>query len=272
VRDGAVTKRAIWAAAIVAWGLTAAAALADEPGSRPAACGLPTRLVALHGALPHAAAAVRSRHALTIVAFGSSSTYGTGASGPAATYPSRLEVELAKLLPGIQLSVINRGVPGDIAADMTARLEHDVIAAAPDLVVWQTGTNDALRNVPVDTFARLTAAGIERMHDAGIDVVLMEPQYSRKLASRPHYAEYVESLRTLGHAAGVPVVRRFDIMQAWLASGTFVGGTMLQSDALHMRDASYACLGRAVAEGLVEAIDQTGRGSARLTAHATAAK
>ena len=267
-------KRIIMAAAIAAlgWGLTAPAARADEPGSRPAACGLPNRLIALHGGLPHAAAAVRSRHALTIVAFGSSSTYGTGASGPAATYPSRLGGELAKLLPGIQLNVINRGVPGDTAADMAARLERDVIAAAPDLVIWQTGTNDALRDVPVADFARLTLAGIGRMHDAGIDVVLMEPQYSRKLASRPHYADYVESLRSLAPTVGAPVVRRFDIMQAWLANGAFVRATMLQDDALHMRDASYACLGRTVALGLVEAIDQTGRASARLTAHVTAAK
>ena len=262
------------AAVVVALGLGLAApvSLADETGSR-AGCGtLPNRLVALRAALPHAAAAVRTRHALTIVAFGSSSTYGTGASGPAATYPSRLEVELARLLPGIKLTVINRGVPGDTAADMMARLEPDVIAAAPDLVIWQTGTNDALRDVPVADFARLTLAGIGRMHDAGIDVVLMEPQYSRKLASRPHYADYVESLRTLAPAIGAPVVRRFDIMQAWLANGAFVRDTMLQNDALHMRDASYACLGRTVALGLVEAIDQTGHASARLTAHVTAAK
>jgi acyl-CoA thioesterase-1 len=259
------------AALMAAIGLTGAASATDE-ASGQRACGLPTGLTALDGGLPHAAAALHERHALKIVAFGSSSTYGTGASGPAATYPSRLQVELGQLFPDATLTVINQGVPGEIAADMMVRLERDAIAPAPDLVIWQTGTNDAMRDVPVETFARLTVDGIARLHDAGIDVVLMEPQYSPKLVRQPHYADFVETLRTIGHVTGTPVVRRFDMMEAWVASGRFVNATMLQSDALHMRDASYACLGRAVAEGLADAIGETDSPTGRLTAEAAPAK
>jgi len=264
-------NRALLAAMVALIGLIGSAGAADAPG-RHASCSLPAALTALGGALPHTAGALHRRHALTVVAFGSSSTYGTGASGPAATYPSRLEAALAARFPDARLTVINQGVPGDTAAMMMRRLEHDAIAPAPDLVIWQTGTNDALRDVPVDDFARLTVEGIAKLHDAGIDVVLMEPQYSAKLVAQPHYADYVESLRTVGHATGTPVVRRFDIMQAWLADGAFAGDTMLQNDALHMRDASYDCLGRAVAQGLAEAIDDTARTQPRLTAGIAPAK
>jgi lysophospholipase L1-like esterase len=237
--------------AVVASGL-AAPAVAGDLGRAPCRC--PAELVALEGALPHSAAETREHHTLRIVALGSSSTYGTGASSEAATYPRRLEVELGTMLPGVRLEVINKGVPGEIAADMVARLDRDVLGLMPDLVVWQTGTNDALRDVPVADFTRLTVEAIARLHAAGIDVILMEPQYSPKLVARPHYAEYIQALRAIGHDAGAPVVRRFDIMRAWTKSGQFVDATMLQQDWLHMKDASYACLGWVVAESIAEAI------------------
>jgi lysophospholipase L1-like esterase len=264
-------QRAIWAAVVAAIGLAGAASATDETGGQRA-CGLPAGLTALDGRLPHAAAALTERHALKIVAFGSSSTYGTGASGPAATYPSRLEAALGQLFPDAQLAVTNRGVPGEVATDMMARLDHDVIAPAPDLVIWQTGTNDAMQDIPVEQFARLTLDGIARLHDAGIDVVLMEPQYSPKLVRQPHYADFVETLRTIGHVTGTPLVRRFDMMEAWVASGRFDDATMLQSDSLHMRDASYACLGQAVAVGLAEAIADSESPTGRLTAEVAPAR
>lgn len=244
--------------AALALGLGTAAASAAEPaptaGAGRAPCHCPAELVALGGALPHSAAALRERRALTIVALGSSSTYGTGASGEAATYPHRLEIELGRMLPGVRLTVINKGVPGEVAGDMLARLDRDVFALKPDLVVWQTGTNDALRDLPVDRFAHQTVDGIARLRKAGIDVILMEPQYSPKLVKRPHYAEYIDVLRAIGKRVHVPVVRRFSIMKAWEADGQFVDATMLQSDWLHMRDASYACLGWVVAQSIATTV------------------
>lgn len=254
---------------------TPALALEPVPGSLPAnshaRCACPAALTALGGTLPHALAEVRDRQALKIVALGSSSTYGTGASSEAATYPSRLAAELGPMLPGVRIEVVNKGVPGEIALDMVHRLEQDVLALSPDLVVWQTGTNDAMRGVPVDDFAKLTIDAIGRLHAAGIDVVLMEPQWSPKLVEQANYGEYVEALRTIGHGAGAPVVRRFDIMKAWIGSGQFVDTTMLQSDSLHMKDASYACLGWVVATSIAGALDQT-QPAERLTAGSAPAK
>ena len=252
--------RAIFMTAALVLGLGAGATVAAEPtqtagqAAGRAPCRCPAELVALGGALPHSAAALRQRQALTIVALGSSSTYGTGASGEAATYPRRLEVELGRRFPGVALHVINKGVPGEVAADMLARLDRDVLALKPDLVVWQTGTNDALRDIPVARFAHQTVDGITRLRKAGIDVILMEPQYSPKLVTRPHYADYIDTLRSIGKRAHVPVVRRFSIMKAWEANGQFVDATMLQSDWLHMRDASYACLGWVVAESIATTV------------------
>src|SRR5262245_21637352 len=78
---------------------------------------------------------------IRIVALGSSSTFGAGASTSAASYPSRLADELTQRLPGHDITVLNRGVNGEEAADMLARLDTAVIAEKPDLVLWQVGSN-----------------------------------------------------------------------------------------------------------------------------------
>src|SRR5271165_6285382 len=125
--------------------------------------------------LPGAAARLR-RHRLNIIAFGSSSTEGVGASSPAHAYPTLLQKDLREILgAGTNLAVVKRGIGGQDADDMLARLDSDVIAAKPDLVIWQTGTNDPLRKVPLSRFVNETREGIRRMRAAGIEVMLMEP-------------------------------------------------------------------------------------------------
>src|SRR5262245_16512595 len=76
--------------------------------------------------LERVAARISARQPLTIVAIGSSSTFGLGASSPAMSYPSRLAVELRALLPSTSITVINRGVNGETAQEMLARFDRDV--------------------------------------------------------------------------------------------------------------------------------------------------
>src|SRR5277367_5183294 len=125
--------------------------------------------------LPHLAQRLDKDAPITIVAFGSSSTEGVGASTPAHTYPAQLEADLDRMVPKDEpVTVVNRGIGGQDADDMLARLDRDVIAVKPDLVIWQTGTNDPLRKLPLDRFEAETHEGINRMQAAQIDVVLME--------------------------------------------------------------------------------------------------
>jgi hypothetical protein len=72
-------------------------------------------------ALPHVATHLSREHALKIVAIGSSSTFGVGASSPSASYPSRLELELARRLPESEVTLLNLGVSGEEASQMVAR-------------------------------------------------------------------------------------------------------------------------------------------------------
>ncbi len=129
----------------------AAAALSRAPRAAPSKfnCVAPSDLVRLDHPLRRAGQRLAAGMPITIVAIGSSSTAGAGASSPAMNYPSRLEVELKTLFPRADINVINRGVNGETASDMLARFDEQVIAEKPDLVVWQVGSNSVLRDQPL---------------------------------------------------------------------------------------------------------------------------
>jgi len=207
--------------------------------------------LASHTHFVNATADLLARHALRITAFGSSSTQGIGASSPAASYPSRLQIELAAALPGSDHVVVtNRGIGGEDAEDMIRRLPG-VLADRPDLVIWQTGTNDPLRGVPLARFVDLTRAGILAMRGAGVDVMLMEPQDCPVFASKPGALAYRDAVRDIGAELGVPVIRRYDLMQDWLTHDRFTAAQLEAPDGLHMSDVGYALLAKAVAEAIL---------------------
>lgn len=185
-----------------------------------------------------------------IIAFGSSSTQGIGASSPLATYPSRLQADLSANWPSRQpITVLNRGVGGEDAEDMARRLPS-VIAERPDLIIWQTGSNDPLHGVPLDRFVQDTREGIESIRAAHIDLMLMEPQLCRELSSKPVSLEYRDALRAIGEEMDVTVIRRYDLMRRWLATGVLTPVQMLSPDGLHMADGGYAKLAEVIAEDI----------------------
>jgi lysophospholipase L1-like esterase len=192
-----------------------------------------------------------ARQPVRIIAFGSSSTEGIGASSPAATYPSRLQDALTAAWPSRHpVVVLNRGVGGEDADDMALRLPS-VIAEHPDLIIWQTGSNDPLRGVPLDRFEQETTAGIEAIRTAHIDVMLLEPQLCRELDNKPVSVEYRDALRAIGEATDVTVIRRYDLMRSWLADGVLTPAQMLSPDGMHMADGGYAKLADAIAEDIM---------------------
>lgn len=203
-------------------------------------------------ALPHVAARLAHHEPISIVAFGSSSTEGVGASTPAHAYPARLEADLAALVPaGETVTVTNRGIGGEDADDMMRRLDRDVVAPKPDLVIWQTGTNDPLRGLPLDRFKAETRAGITAMRAAGIDVVLMEPQDCRLMRATPGAFAYLDAVRRIGAEMHVPVVRRYDMIHRWLADGSVTEATLMAPDGLHMADEGYERLAAELARELI---------------------
>lgn len=254
-----MVKRAFFAFRLGAAGLGAGLlGLSAGPGAVSAQvadiCAAPTLVQAASARqLPHTSVALSRTHDLRIVAVGSSSTEGIGASGPSKTYPAQLDAILEQRFPGTRIDVVNKGIGGETAAGTLARLDRDVLSLHPDLVIWQLGTNDALGKVDAKVFGMQAVEGIKRIRESGADLMLLEPQFLPKQVGNATYAAYVDAVRALGAAHGVPVFRRSEVMKHWLDSKQFTPDTMLSSDQLHMTDASYRCLAELMANAIVPA-------------------
>ena len=203
--------------------------------------------------LVHTAAKIRLGGDLTIVAIGSSSTAGVGASSRETTYPSRLAAELGARLPGRKVEVLNKGVGGDTDVQMMARFDRDVMPYSPDLVIWQLGTNALLMEDGVTRDAPRIKAGIAQLKAAGADVILMNPQYAPKVLKDPDHGEMVQLLDAVGEDSRVAVFGRFAIMREWVNSGGADFSTILSPDGLHMNDVSYGCIAKLLADSIMSA-------------------
>jgi lysophospholipase L1-like esterase len=227
------------------------AALADPvAGAGPPSCGAPPALSAIDAVLDRTGVRIQAGKPVTIVAMGSSSTKGTGASAPAMSYPSRLEQELKDRFAGIEINVINHGVGGQDVPEELSRLEWDVIAEHPDLVIWQVGTNAVLRRDDLSADEQLIRRGVAIIKAHGSDVVLMDLQYAPRVLARPAWAEMERLIAEIAHQTRVGLFRRFEVMQEWDRTQQLAPALMIGGDGLHMTDASYACLANQLAEAL----------------------
>jgi acyl-CoA thioesterase I len=231
----------------------AAAPAAAMAAARQAACVVTADQVRLAVPLVRTARRLAAGKPIKIVALGSSSTYGAGASTSAASYPSRLAEELARHFPGHEITILNRGVNGDEAADMLARLDTAVIAEKPDLVLWQVGTNSVLRDKAVLPHATLLHEGLARLKATGADVVLIDPQYAPRVISKPNCEGMVSLIETAAKAEHVGVFHRFEMMRRWRDTDRLPFEAFVSADGLHMNDWSYACLAKALGMAIAEA-------------------
>jgi acyl-CoA thioesterase-1 len=205
-------------------------------------CATTTPLLTLANALPRMRAELAGSGRIVIVAIGSSSTQGHGASSVDRTYPAQLAAALRARYPVRTVEVLNRGIGGETARQMVARFDRDVIAHAPQLVLWQTGANDALRRVPIEEFVAALEHGIEVLRDYGADVVLLPPQYAPKLIAVPNSEAYLARLHETAARHHVPVFRRYAIMHELALKQPDALGAMLTADGLHLNDLGYHCL------------------------------
>lgn len=206
-------------------------------------------------ALEHPPVRIRERIAkglpLKIVAIGSSSTYGAGASSSAASYPSQLEAELKARLPGLPITVLNKGIGGEEAAQMVARFDADVLDESPDLVVWQVGSNSVLLNHPAP--GTIIHQGVERLKASGTEVVLMNPQYAPKIIVKGDVAQQsVDVITATARDEQVGLFDRFTTMRYWYESEKLPFEQFLTADGVHMNDWGYACVAKLLASAIAD--------------------
>jgi lysophospholipase L1-like esterase len=202
--------------------------------------------------LPHFHSAIATRTEGVIVALGSSSTVGTMASDLAHSYPAVLQTLLNKELSGAHVAVINRGIGGQDAPEELARLDADVIAVRPQLVIWQVGANGAMRDADPLEFHRMVVDGVNRLIKAGIDVILMDNQRSPKVLAAVEHIVLEDALRHVAQETGVNLFSRSHLMDAWSDEGS-KPGLFIASDGLHQNDLGYLCVTQSLAREIAAA-------------------
>lgn len=212
--------------------------------------------------LPHLRDAIAARTEGLIVALGSSSTAGAMASDPAHSYPAALQAALNAAMPTAHFAVVNRGVGGQDAAEELARLDSDVIALRPQLVIWQVGANGAMRHADPLEFHRMVAEGVRRLRNAGIDVILMDNQRSPKVLAAVEHIVLEESLRHVAQETRMNLFSRSHLMDAWSDEGS-KPGLFTASDGLHHNDLGYECVSRSLARLIVAAMAATNLSASR---------
>jgi acyl-CoA thioesterase I len=240
--SGRAARRA--SAVVLALGLLmsfAVSARAADCPSSPAAAPIE---------LPHLRSAIDHRIEGVIVALGSSSTQGAMASDLAHSYPALLQQLLSAGLPQAHLAVINRGIGGQDAAEELARLDADVLAIRPRLVIWQVGANGALRNVDPAIFHALVATGVRKMQTAGADVILMDNQQSPRLLATAEEPLLDQTLGKVADETGAALFSRRALMRSWMREGAPFAD-FIASDGLHHNDHGYFCIAQSLAQSIL---------------------
>ena len=244
-------RKPIAAAAVIA-----VVALPFAARGEPAApaCDAPFSMIRFTNPLVRVAQKLKSSEPITIVAIGSSSTAGTGASSSAASYPSRLAVELTQRFPGHPITVLNRGAGGEEIGDMLERFDTDVIAAKPDLVLWQFGTNSVIRDDRLNNSHDVAIhEGLTKIRSIGADIVLIDPQFAPKVIVKPEATRMVELIASTAKHEDVDLFPRFDVMRRWHDVDHIAFKTFVSADGLHMNDWSYGCFAKGLGMAIAEA-------------------
>lgn len=224
--------------------------LGPARAEHPAECRVAENLLESSFRLPQVAHALGQKQ-LVVLVVGAGSSQLPGSNGVANAYPARLQYALAQQLSGIDVKVTTDVKSKRTAAEMVKALPALLSANKPALVVWQTGTVDAMLAIDPDQFSQTLDSGINIAHSAGADVVLINAQYSPRTESMIALDTYAEDMRWVALQHEIPLFDRFSIMKLWAGLGTF--DLYSATKKLDIAERVHDCIGRLLADLVVAA-------------------
>jgi lysophospholipase L1-like esterase len=233
-------------------GLTLAAGLAAAGLARAEeaqTCEVPAYLLTTDSTLSKVADAIKNARPLNVLVVGSRSS--TILSSEASAYPAKLQAALKERLPSIPVTLSVELQSGKTAEDVAAGLVKLVEAKRPTLVIWQTGTVDAMRSVDPDDFRGAIDNGVAALQNAGTDVVLVNLQYSPRTETMISAPPYLDNMKVVAQQHSVPLFDRFAIMRHWNDAGDF--DLFSTFHGVDMAKRVHACLGRALSKFVLDA-------------------
>jgi lysophospholipase L1-like esterase len=215
-------------------------------------CAVAAQLAYADYGLARVAAAIDQKKHLDIAVLGSGSSMLPAANGANLAYPDRLVPALATRFPGVETRVVSYAKMGRTAEAMAKDMAKLVKEAKPNLVIWQTGTVDAMRGVDPDEFRNALDQGVTTLQGAGVDVVLMNMQYSPRTEFAIATASYADNMRVVAQQREVPLFDRFAIMKHWSELGTF--DLFAAPKNLETAARVHECIAQLLADVIVEGV------------------
>jgi len=228
-------------------GLLAVAPVRAEEA--PANCEVPAYLLTSESKLPKVETAIAGDRRLDILVVGSRSS--SIPSSEASAYPGRLQAMLKEALPKVAVNVSVELQVKKTAEEVAGGLVKLVEVKKPTLVIWQTGTYDAIRSIDPDDFRAGVDEGVVALQKAGADVVLMNLQYSPRTETMISAPPYLDNMRVVAQEHDVPLFDRFAIMRHWSDAGDF--DLSSTSHGVDLAKRVHDCLGRALSKFVIDA-------------------
>ncbi len=219
-------------------------------GPEQQACDIPGYFLNDNNELRRTNTAVTQEHRLTVAVVGTGSSILAGPDGPRSAYPARLEAALRSKLPQANVKVVTLVRTRLTAEDLAHGMAKLLVDEKPDLVIWQTGTIDAIRRIEPDDFRAAVEEGVETLQKGGADVILMNMQYSPRTESMIAPGPYADVMRVVAQQAEVPLFDRLGIMHHWSDTGEFDLYATDKDNVLAQR--VHDCIGRGLAAMIVD--------------------
>jgi acyl-CoA thioesterase I len=216
----------------------------------PKACETPGVTVIAASPLPNIAIALKERKKINILAIGATSaSLGGPVSGG---YYAVVEQFLESTFKGLDVTVVHRGVSGELAADAASRIRNEVALNEADLVLWQLGTADALSQVPAADFKDAVSQTVEWLKAHKVDVILVGLRYARSLARDAHYQAIRGAIKEIAKTQNVLRIGRYEAEEVMERIRREHADVPISQAVVS--EASYVCmaeyLARAIAAGL----------------------
>lgn len=240
-------SRAVLGLTLLAGCLIAGSACAEDAAAQT--CEVPAYLLSSEGSLPKVAEAIKNGKPLNILVVGSRSS--TIAASEASAYPGRLQAILKQKLPSVPISLSVELQTAKTAEEVDATLVKLVEAKKPTLVIWQTGTVDAMRSIDPDDFRSAVDEGVVALQNAGTDVILLNLQYSPRTETMISAPPYLDNMRVVAQQHDVPLFDRFAIMRHWNDQGDF--DLFSTSHGVDLAKRVHDCLARALSTFVIGA-------------------
>jgi hypothetical protein len=234
-------------------------------------CAAPDEMAATPTPFPHVSGVLKPGGSLNVLTVGSATVFSPGESlkpgtvtGLAlglsgeprtgqlpmpsqAAFPLQMATALKSAIPGLEVSVTVKGGRGMTADEMLEVLKQELPGHHYQLVIWQTGTVEAVHNVPPGTFYQTLADGSALVAEAGADLVLVDPQFSRFLHANADLDPYAAAMQQIAAQPDVMLFHRFDLMRHWATEGQIDLERTPKGQRLKAVEALHACLGSALA-------------------------